>query len=298
MNEFDKFIRTKIKEEDRDVPENVDKKVCQALQNLPERDLQTPHARIVLSKAAAIAASFLFASLIVLPNISTVYAQALERIPLISAIVKVVTIRNYFYTDDHHEMNIYVPKVESDSSSANAYINKDVEELTQMLVKRFQEELSDIGSQGYSSVYVNYEVMTNTARWFTLKLQVYEAAGSSNTYYKYYHIDKSNGDIVQLGDLAVDSAFFAVIEDELLRQMQQQMEDNPDIIYWVDNPYFHIDFSDLESDHNFYWNEQGELVIVFDKYEVGPGSMGTPEFAIKKDYISDFLKPEYQNLNG
>lgn len=40
--------------------------------------------------------------------------------------------------------------------------------------------------------------------------------------------------------------------------------------------------------------KDGNIVIVFDKYEVAPGSMGTPEFVIEKGSISDILKPEYR----
>ena len=42
------------------------------------------------------------------------------------------------------------------------------------------------------------------------------------------------------------------------------------------------------------WDKDGNLVIVFDKYEVAPGGMGTPEFVIEKGSISDILKPEYR----
>ncbi|MBR7132114.1 MAG: DUF3298 domain-containing protein, partial [Clostridia bacterium] len=50
------------------------------------------------------------------------------------------------------------------------------------------------------------------------------------------------------------------------------------------------------ADHNFYWNENGDLVIIFDEYEVGPGSMGTPEFVIDRDVIKDILKSEFKDI--
>ena len=53
------------------------------------------------------------------------YAQALEKIPVIGSILRVVTIRNYFYSDDYHQMDIDVPKIEGNESSAADYINKD-----------------------------------------------------------------------------------------------------------------------------------------------------------------------------
>lgn len=41
-------------------------------------------------------------------------------------------------------------------------------------------------------------------------------------------------------------------------------------IYWVENAEIGQDFVTLDDKHNFYWDKDGNLVIVFDKYEVAP----------------------------
>ena len=43
-----------------------------------------------------------------------------------------------------------------------------------------------------------------------------------------------------------------------------------------------------------YWNDDGDLVIVFNKYDAAPGFMGTPEFTVKKSVLGDSLVPEYR----
>lgn len=293
MNKFDRHIKNLAKKEKITISDNAKEKVEFALANLPEKENKTVKIKL-LPKITAIAASFVFVSLVLLPNISVVYAQALEKIPVISNIVNVVTLRNYFYSDDYHEMNIDVPKIEGEVSDAAEYINKDVEELTKILADRFNDDLKEIGSEGHSSIYVNYDVVTDTEKWFTLKITVFEAAGSSNTYYKYYHIDKKNGNIVYLGDLSNSEDFYKVIEDDIKSQMKEQMSQNPDLIYWLENSPFGEDFVKLDEKHNFYWNENGDIVIVFDKYEVAPGFMGTPEFIVSKNLIKDMLKNEYK----
>ena len=293
MNEFDKFIKQKIKEAEYQIPDRVKNKIEHTLSVLPTKE-NKPIKFKVFSKIATIAACFLFVCLVVLPNCSTVYAQALEKVPVIGSIVKVVTIRNYFYSDDNHEMDIDVPKIEGNESEAVDYINKDVDELTKILADQFNKELEEIGNKGYSGIYVDYEVVTNTDKWFTLKICVHEAAGSSNTYYKYYHIDKTDGKIVVLEDLFEADNFATVLEDEIKRQMRKMMAEDSEKIYWVDNAEIGQDFVTLDNEHNFYWNESNDLVIVFDKYEVAPGYMGTPEFTIKKEIITDILKLKYQ----
>ena len=293
MRDFDGYIRQKAKAEPFCPPDSVREQTEKTLASLPEKK-RVSTGLTVLRRVAAAAACFLFVCLFVLPNCSVVYAKALENVPLIGSIVRVVTIRNYFYSDSYHEMNIDVPKIDDGHGDAAAFINKDVDELTKILADRFKEELREIGDEGHSSIYVDYEVVTNTDTWFTLKIRVHEAAGSSNTYYKYYHIDKRSGKIVYLADLFTDSRFHDVLENEIRRQMKECMAEDPDKLYWLDNAEIGLDCVGLDDKHNFYWNGQGDLVIAFDKYEVAPGYMGTPEFAIKRDKIASILKAAYR----
>lgn len=288
MNKLDGFLKRKAEKDNFTVPENVKKSTEHALALLPEETQSTakPH----FPKLAYIAACLCVFCFLIMPNCSTAYAEAMERIPVIGSIVKVVTIRNYFYTDERHEMNIDVPKIESDLSGAADFINKDVDELTKILVDRFNSEVEEIGNRGYSALYVDYEVVTNTDSWFTLKIRVHEAAGSSNTYYKYYHINKKTDKIVKLSDLALNDEFYTVMENDIRRQMNERMANDPELIYWSGGSEFGWDFVTLDKDHNFYWDADGNLVIAFDKYEVAPGSMGTPEFTVNRKLISDFMK--------
>ena len=117
MNQFDDFLKAKAREEAEDIPDCVIERIEQTLSQLPERKNKTEVSGS-FSKYAVMAAGFLLVFLIIPPNVSTAYAQALEKVPVISNIVKVVTIRNYFYSDDNHEMNVNMPKIEDESSGA------------------------------------------------------------------------------------------------------------------------------------------------------------------------------------
>lgn len=292
MNDFDKYIKSKVTEEKTDIPTSVKKHIEQTLADLPEEKPVIKQIRI-FPRIVATAACFIFITLFLLPNMSVAYAQALEQIPVIGDIVRVVTIRNYFYSDDRHEMDIDVPQVEGAAGEAVDYINKDVGELTTALVNQFYKDLEITNSNGYGSIHVDYEATTNTERWFTLKLSISETAASSNTYFEFYHIDKKQGKIVELGDLFTTDNFSDILVAEIKMQMQEQMAKDKNISYWINNSGIGEEFVTVSADHNFYWNENGDLVIIFDKYEVGPGSMGTPEFVIDRKVIRNILKSEY-----
>lgn len=295
MNDFDKYIKSMASEENTDIPDSVKNKIEETLAALPEKNIHIKKTKI-LPRIAATAACFIFVIFFLLPNVSVAYAEAFEEIPIIGRLIKVITVRNYFYSDDYHEMDIDVPKVSGEDGDAADYINNDVNKLTDTLVKQFYKDLDSIGDSGHSSIYVDYETVTNTESWFTLKMRVHEAAGSSNTYYKYYHIDKKSGKIIKLSDLSEDEGFLETLEKEIRQQMRSQMDNDGSKIYWLDDSIIGKDFVAITPEHNFFWNENGDLVIVFDKYEVAPGAMGTPEFTVDKALISDMLKSEYRNM--
>ena len=295
MNDFDKFLKSRISEEKTEIPDSVKERIEQTLSDLPEKKSVFKPVR-VFPRIAAAAVFSVFIMFFLLPNVSVTYARALEQIPVLGDIVRVVTIRNYIYEDDRHEMDIKVPQIESEESEAVDYINKDASELTTALVNQFYKDIELDGNNGYGSIHVDYEVITNTERWFTLKLSVSETAASSNTYLKFYHIDKKQGKIVELGDLFNTDKFSDILVAEIKKQMAEQIANNENISYWINNSGIGEEFASVSADHNFYWDKNGKLVIVFDKYEVGPGSMGTPEFVIDKGVISDILKPEYKEI--
>ena len=295
MNDFDKYIKSMASEENTDIPDSVKNKIEETLAALPEKNIHIKKTKI-LPRIAATAACFIFVIFFLLPNVSVAYAEAFEEIPIIGRLIKVITVRNYFYSDDYHEMDIDVPKVSGEDGDAADYINNDVNKLTDTLVKQFYKDLDSIGDSGHSSIYVDYETVTNTESWFTLKMRVHEAAGSSNTYYKYYHIDRKSGKIIKLSDLSEDEGFLETLEKEIRQQMRSQMDNDSSKIYWLDDSIIGKDYVAVTPEHNFFWNENGDLVIVFDKYEVAPGAMGTPEFTVDKALISDMLKSEYKNM--
>ncbi|MDD6333654.1 MAG: RsiV family protein, partial [Clostridia bacterium] len=46
----------------------------------------------------------------------------------------------------------------------------------------------------------------------------------------------------------------------------------------------------IDSEQNFYFADNGNIVIVFEKYEVAPGYMGSCEFEIPKEIYHTHMK--------
>lgn len=297
MNLFDEKLRQLAAEEKIKMPASVQEKIDATLSALPRTKPFPQKHRRSRPHIALAAACIAFVLLFVMPNVSVAYAQSMEKIPIIGNLIHVFTIRNYFYSDPTHEMDVEVPNISDDTNGTAAdYINQDVDALTQKLVDQFYREVEGFGAEGHSSLYTDYVVQTNTPRWFTLKFSVHTVAGSSSNYFKYYHIDRASGEIIQLSDLFNTSDFNKIIAENIKEQMRQRMAEDSKQVYFMKTAGFGFEFADVDPAHNFYFNDAGQLVIPFDKYEVAPGSMGCPEFIIEKDVIHDILKDEYRDI--
>lgn len=295
MNDFDSKLRKKAQEDSKELPKIAKDAIESALADLPNTPPKR-NLRLIFSRVAVAAASFIFVFLCLLPNVSVAYAKTLEEVPVLGKIVHVVTIRNYFLEEENHDLDVKVPQVEGGDSQAADALNTDADALTTALVKQFYNDLAENGGSGFGSLHVDYEKIADTDAWFTLKLDVTETAASSNHYYKYYHMDKVKDAVITLQDLFVDDSYRAILKAEIHRQIDLQLQEDPSKSYFVSEADFGTDFAELQPDHNFYWNANGDLVIPFDKYEIAPGSMGNPEFVISKSLLQDCLKEEYKNL--
>lgn len=278
MKKFDKYIKHNISDEKYEVPSYISNVIEETLENLPDKELRLKkhnYQRYWL----VIAASIAFFFFVFMPNVSVTYAQTLKNVPIIGTIVKVFTIHKEIYEDGNHELNVLIPNIEDDRNEDSvSLINKDIEELTTAVIQKFYKDI-EFSKDGHGSIYIDYEVITNEPSWFTLKLNVEEVAGSSNCYAKFYHIDREKGVYIKLKDILDDDDIKA-IENFLIETMKEQMEQDEDIEYFIED---NIDI--LNENTNFYFNENKDLVIVYNKYEISPGYMGCPEFVIPKDIL-------------
>ncbi len=290
---FDEASRKFSDEKNIQSPQSVKRKMM-TIRSVLSSKKGTSQALGIWSHVAVTVSCLLCILVLVMPNISPVYAQDTGDIPADSDWIRVFTVRNYSYSDPNHEMDIDVPNISDPRHSEAAdQINEDVDEFTAKLAGQFYNDLEAVGDKGHGAIFVDYEVLMNRENWFTLKLAVNSVTGSSDSYYKIYNIDRNTGKIVTFSDLFCTSDFGKVMKQDIMKQMKERSEENNTLIYVTDE-----DTWEISDKQNFYFNENGDLVIPFDKYEVAPGSMGNPEFTIRKGTLNCILKSEYQSITS
>ena len=270
MNFFeDRKIKKIARDEDIKAPDKYLKSVERTLNDLKnnEEKIKPIWSNIRKFNYAIAMAMLMF---VLLTNVSPKFAYAMQELPIIGDIVKVITIRNYFDKDGNSEIEMEIPNIKNDNNSqsqTNENVNEDVNQLTQKILDKFYAEKN---SENHLSIKVKSDVIENNKYWFTLKLTISEVAASSDLKYKYYNIDKRT--------------------EEIKKQMVSRMEKDKDVVYWIDEENEEWSFSMIEDNQNFYFSNKGNIVIVFDKYEVGPGATGAPEFEINKQIYEKYLK--------
>lgn len=282
MNKQDRKIRRLLAKENLVMPQEAAYRFEEAVAGIRKSTEKKPHYFTIAIRSAAV---LLLLTFFILPNISPMVAHAMQEIPVLDSIVRVITVYDFEKEDENHSENIRVPQIETDSGEQDPLniINEEVKKLTDEVIARFRETAEELPDSHFDLV-IDYETITNNENWFTLKIIITESAGTGSNAYRYYHVDKNKGEIVTLSDVFQPGFdYVRIFSENIKEQMKRQMEENPDVTYWMysDDKTF-WGFYEISPDQNFYFNKEGDLVIVFEKYEVAPGSMGYPEFVISR----------------
>ena len=276
MDRFDEMLRERAKSEPFPLPEGYAGRVFAACAALEETK---KHSYRWTAWAAAVLALF-----IAVPNVSPAAAAAMADIPVLGAVVRVVTFRNYTYDDGWHSADVSVPELAGGAAAQE--VSDQVRAYTDRLIARFEETCEEeLGKEGYHGLDVTSTVVTDTDEWFTLRVDAVEIQASGYEFSRFYHIDKVGDRVVTLKDLfREDADYVTALSDEVRQQMEERMAEDREA------SYFPEEFTAIDPEQNFYFNGSGELVLVFDEYTIAPGSMGMPEFPIPADVYETLLK--------
>lgn len=258
---------------------------------------------------AAVAAAV--ALLVLLPNTGAEMAYAMGNIPVIGKLFQAVTFRDYQYESERFNASVEVPQIvvedigdteegteksEGETPSDEQLqetleqVNFDIDQVTGQLIEEFKAS-AELGESN-GSLEIHHETVMNNEKYFTLKISIYQAAGSGSESYKFYTIDKQSGRQIQIGDLFQENSGYAeVISEDIKNQMRSAMAEDEMNMYWVDNTDMpEINWQGIKDDQNFYLVGNGNLVVVFDEYEVAPGYMGAQEFTVERSVFENLLR--------
>ena len=251
--------------------------------------------KFVRNTAGAVVAAML--AITIMANSGASIANAMMKIPVLGTIAEIVTFREYKDSTNDMTADVKIPEVsvKNEDGSVNQEttdaVNKSIQEYTDEIIAQYKADVEASGGEGKQLVDLEYEVITDSDRLFSIRFDKLQIMASGAESVKIYHIDKQTGQMINLkGLFKEDVNFIDPISDNIKKQMKEQMAADESKMYFIDSDMPESDFQSITEDTTLYVNGSGKLVIVFDEYEVAPGSMGVVEFEIPTDVIQDIVQ--------
>ena len=245
------------------------------------------HVRIY-NRSIAIAASFAVLFTVGL-NSNKVFAQEMASLPVIGKIAKVLTFRAYEESTEDFDISVEIPSVEMIAKehkelekALNEEIYEKCEEYAEGAIERAKEYREVFLETGGTKeewadhniqIKVQYEVKTLTDRYLSFVVSGTENWTSAYAQELYYNIDLATGKQISLKDLLGDN-YKEIVDQDILTEIAER-EKNSEFEYWLD------EWQGINDNTGFYINQNGNIVVVLEKYEIAPGAAGRQEFEIK-----------------
>lgn len=251
------------------VPEEAKRRMEEGIRQARLEKKRRDHKAYFKRTGVAAAAAVLTFGAVV--NISSVAANAMEGIPVIGGIAKVVNFRTYTDERPDSRAEIQIPQL-----GKNADANAEIMAYANAFIEQYEAEVAE--EAGHYSLESTYYVVAENDDYISIQIDTVETRASGVEYVKIFTVDLETGQTVSLASVLKDEETLEAVSQNILDQMEDQMAKDSGKSYFVgDTPDA---FQKLTGEENFYFNEKGNLVIVFGEYEVAPGYMGAVSFEI------------------
>lgn len=224
-------------------------------------------------------------------NINTAFAEEVHQIPVVGAIARVLTVSSYKKTVGDEKISVEVPGVEfiqNDTYGLSKQINEEIQEICSKYAdesleraQEYKQAFLDTGgteaewAEHKIEIKVWYEIKAQSDNYLSFVVRGTESWTSAYSQEKYYNIDLKSGKLLSLGDVLGED-YINKANESINRQMEEKSKE-------IGIPFFTPEeggFESITDETKFYMKDNGNPVIVFDKYEIAPGAAGSVEFEI------------------
>ena len=230
------------------------------------------------------------ACFVLLVNGSPTFAQAVYDVPLLGSLARIFTVTEFTVNDDEHVIDVRLPALENTGyTDLEQQINQEISTRVQAVIDEAEQRAQEtkeayVATGGDPDDYipviidVDYEVKCQTEHCLSFVIQKTETRASAYTEFYTYNIDLETGRELTLRDL-LGPNWMETVNAQVEAQIAERSKD-PDNVYWTAEEG---GFQGISEDQPFYLNQEERPVVVFEKYELGPGSMGSQEFVIRPE---------------
>lgn len=242
-------------------------------------------------------------------NTSPTFAEEMQGIPVIGAIVRLFTAESRQSDTGDAGISVEVPGIEmirGDTKNLADEINEEIKAKCDAYAaaaveraKEYKKAFLDTG--GTEAEWKEHDIRIRV--WYELKSQddshlSFAVSGSENwvsaySETHYYNISLTDGAYLTLEDL-LGPDYIEKANESIRAAIKEREADSGEEFFSKAEG----GFVTVTADTPFYINEKGNPVVVFEKYEIAPGFMGRPEFEIEREVDKSGLSEDTLDIQG
>lgn len=247
----------------------------------------------VLSVAASVCILF-----VALLNVSPTFAHAMAEVPVLGSVAQVLTFRSYAIENEAELITVNQPSIAgTGNTELEKRVNNEIQAKIDAIVEQARQEAKDRREQAIADGYdvnemmpvmldIRYEVKNSSEKVLSFVIYKTETAASAYTEQLFYNLDLSTGKELSLQDV-LGSDYKNMADKTIKETIDKRVAEDPEA--W---PYFTPSadmpdegFQGISDDQKFYIDQDGNVVVSFDEYAIGPGSMGIQDFIVGKSLV-------------
>lgn len=281
------------------IPEELNMRIQQEIEKSRKQQEEKRRAgrsrrfkRIIRSVEAAAAIGILFTAAL---NMNPVFAKEAGELPVIGGLARILTFRSYETEKDDIAVSVEIPTIEMIAEDTGVEVDKINQEILVRCNQYADEAL--LRAEEYRTAYletggtpeewaehdikitVDYEIKQQNNEYLSFVVRGTENWANAYSESRYYNLDLRTGKMVTLEDMLGGN--YVELVNESIRKQIVERENAGEVFFTAEEG----GFAGISEDVKFYINEDNRPVIVFEKYEIAPGSSGEIEFEIQTSQV-------------
>lgn len=290
-----KLDEMKERYDQTDIPEELNVRIRQEIEMSRNKQAEkrgkgrSRRIKVIIRSMEAVAAAvcILFTAAL---NTSSVFAEEAGQLPVIGGLARVLTFRSYETEKDDIAVSVEIPTIEmiaEDTGIAVDEINQEIlarcEQYADEALRRAEEYRTAFLETGGTQeewaqhdikITVDYEIKQQNGDYLSFVVRGTENWTTAYSESNYYNLDLRTGKMVTLKDML--GADYVEVANESIRKQIAERQKAGEVFFTAEEG----GFAGISENAKFYINKNNRPVIVFEKYEIAPGSSGEIEFEI------------------
>ncbi|MCR0568824.1 DUF3298 and DUF4163 domain-containing protein [[Clostridium] innocuum] len=223
---------------------------------------------------------------LIMLNTVPAFAQSVFDIPLLGDVSRILCVREYKKTSDVDSLSVKVPEVKNTGNPemedrVNQQIEERINKTTEQLYKDSAQVREMMKKEKVESltakteVTIDYKITCNQNDLLSFQIMTNYQLNTSMQEYQTFNLDLASGKDITLQDL-FGADYEKIINASVRKQIKQRTEQDETASYFDGA----MGFQGIRKNQPFYIDDKGNVVIIFEKYSIAPGYMGTQEFQI------------------